>query len=128
RAQHLGFLANVYGDLGTFAGFTPYVGAGAGFTRVDWGTVTASSLCDGQGCGTTDVIDSQSLDGAASFRFTHALMAGVAYDISDRLQLDFGYRYRHVAGGTLFAGDGDTVRDGGFSQHDLRIGLRYLLP
>jgi hypothetical protein len=29
-------MANGYVDLGTFAGFTPYVGAGAGVTRVAW--------------------------------------------------------------------------------------------
>ena len=41
EAAALSFMANGYVDLGTYVGFTPYVGGGLGYTYVDWG-----SLCE----------------------------------------------------------------------------------
>lgn len=139
KAVAYSVLANIYGDLGTFAGFTPYVGAGAGVSRVEWGTLDASRFCAGgpDDCAGAGLIGTSEHPGRSSFRFTYALMAGIAYDLRPGLKLDFGYRYRHVAGGSMSGFDsaatglgatGAEGRDRGFSQHDLRIGLRYLFP
>ncbi|WP_420961285.1 outer membrane protein [Brucella sp. IR073] len=114
KLSALSILANAYVDLGNFNGFTPYVGAGIGGTRVKW-----DDLVDHKN-GTTQ-------EGAANWRFTYALMAGVAFDLTQNLKLDAGYRYRHVNGGKMFDG-GQWIGDGhddGLNIHDVRVGLRY---
>jgi opacity protein-like surface antigen len=121
-------MLNGYVDLGTFAGFTPYVGAGAGVTYANWGTATT----------TTPTFPGVSFThpGMPNWRFSYAAMAGVAYDVNKNLKIDLGYKYRRVAGGDMFGFDaanaaagatGAEARDPGFSQHEIRLGLRYEL-
>lgn len=110
----LSILANAYVDLGNFNGFTPYVGAGIGGTRVSWSDIH-------------DVRYGGSHEGAANWRFTYALMAGMSVDLTQSLKLDAGYRYRHINGGKMFQGNqwiGDGY-DKGINVHDVRVGLRY---
>ena len=114
----IGLMANAYVDLGTFVGITPYLGAGIGATHTDWGPVTVTSDATGL---------SATLTGERDWRLTYALMAGASYDLSKSLKLDLGYRYSNVAGGDFFAGDGVEGDDDGFSKHEIRAGLRYML-
>ncbi len=123
-------LANAYVDLGTVAGFTPYVGGGVGATRVSWGDARTTGAC--VGCA-GDVISSTRSSGDADWRFTYALMAGVAYQLAPNVKLDLGYRYSHVAGGDMFGySAADTVagatgtmgRDGAMARQEIRVGLR----
>ena len=129
-------LLNAYIEPGTFAGFTPYVGAGAGVTRVNWKDTTSAAYCsDGGGtCPTAGYVGTFTHKGEGDWRFTWALMAGVAYDITPNLKVDVGYRYRHIAGGSMYdwtssaSGNGATgvqASDDGFSSHEVRVGLRY---
>jgi opacity protein-like surface antigen len=128
-------MANAYADLGTYVGLTPYVGAGAGFTRLDYERLNNTTYCldaggvDIAGCGY-----SESHDGLASWRFTWALSAGVSYDLTKNTKVDLGYRYSHVQGGDMFGWDalsagigatGVQGSDDGFSQHSFKAGLRY---
>ncbi|MBO9099506.1 MULTISPECIES: outer membrane protein [unclassified Rhizobium] len=109
-------LANAYVDLGTVAGFTPYVGGGVGATRVSWGDVR-----------TTSAAASTSISGDADWRFTYALMAGVAYQLSPNVKLDLGYRYSHVAGGDMFGSSAATTAagaTGAMARQEIRVGLR----
>ena len=114
RMSALSLLANAYVDLGNFNGITPYVGAGVGGTRVKWDDVV-------------DTTNGGVLSGAANWRFTWALMAGLSYDLTDSLKLDAGYRFRRVDGGKMFDGQGQV--GSGFDKrldiHDVRVGLRY---
>jgi len=123
-----GFMANGYVDLGTFAGFTPYVGAGAGVMSVNWDNLDLrcvnSLACTAEG----------SSRGRHDWRFAYQLSAGLAYAITRNLKLDVGYRYFDVAGGDMFdfnGGDqalgasGIQGTDDGFSKHEIRAGLRY---
>lgn len=117
--ETIGLMANAYIDLGTFVGITPYIGAGAGVTRTEFGPADLSPA----GIGT--------IDGETDWRFTYALMAGASYDLTSNLKLDVGYRFTDVAGGDLYSGeilgaavDGD---DDGFTKHEVRAGLRYML-
>jgi opacity protein-like surface antigen len=135
----LSFLANGYVDLGTYVGLTPYVGAGLGVTYVNWDTLNDSTFCVAgvAACpGVTNQVAQTVHDGDDSWRFTYALMAGVAYDLDQDLKLDVGYRYRHIEGGDMFAFDPATIqagasgvqgKDPGFSSHEVRVGLRYAL-
>lgn len=135
----LTLLANGYVDLGTYAGFTPYVGGGLGATYMDWRNLTNRSYCVDGGAlcpAPGGVITTTTHPGESSWRLTYALMGGVAYDISKNLKLDLGYKFQHISGGAMFgwdlgsAGAGATGvqgRDSGFSTHEVRLGLRYAL-
>ena len=127
-------MVNGYVDLGTLAGFTPYVGAGLGATRVSWSSVNGIGSCvDGaSGCGGAASVSTR-YPGDSDWRMTYALMAGVAYEVAPNIKVDLGYRFSHVAGGDMFgysaadsvAGAGGTMgRDGALSRHEIRIGLR----
>lgn len=135
RAQGLSFLANGYVDLGTYVGITPYVGAGAGFTRLQWNALSNSSYCVGATCPTA-FVGTATHAGEKSWAFTYAAMAGFAYDVSKNIKLDLGYRYRRIAGGPMFGFDalptalgavGTQGRHPAFSSHEFKVGLRYEL-
>ena len=131
-------LLNGYVDLGTFVGFTPYVGAGAGFTYLSWDDVSSRSYCVDAGapCGGVGLTDTATHAGESDWRFTYALMAGVSYDLSQNMKVDLGYRYKRVRGGDMFAWDAASAaagatgvqgQDPGFSTHEVRLGLRLEL-
>ncbi len=128
-------MANGYVDLGTYVGFTPYVGAGLGMTYVNWDNLSSRSYCVGADC-PTGYIGSSESDGEKSWRFSWALMAGMAYDLTKNLKVDLGYRYRNIEGGPMFAFDrgsqlvgarGTQGEDPGLQTHEVRVGLRYSL-
>ena len=128
-------MANGYVDLGTYVGFTPYVGAGAGFSYLSWDDLNDTTYCVDGGVdvcvppGAT--VGSTSHAGENGWRFTYALMAGVAYDISKNFKLDVGYKYRSIDGGDMFGWDSaDEFGDGSHGNidtHEVRLGLRYEL-
>jgi len=137
-AAALSFMVNGYVDLGTYVGITPYVGGGLGYTYVDWGSLASNTYCvePGGTCPVPALVASTESDGEQSWRFTYALMAGLAYDLSQNLKVDVGYRYRHVDGGPMFAFDPATIaagatgtqgEDPGFATHEVRVGVRYAL-
>jgi opacity protein-like surface antigen len=133
----LSFLANGYVDLGTYVGLTPYVGAGLGYTYVNWDTMADNTFCVGATCpGGNPVFAQTTHDGEDSWRFTYALMAGMAYDLTNNLKVDVGYRYRHIDGDDMFAFDPASIGNGasgvqgedpGIDTHEVRVGLRYAL-
>jgi opacity protein-like surface antigen len=114
------FMGNLYFDLGTWYGVTPYVGGGVGvaFHRLE-------SLIDiglGQGFAPDRSQDN----------FAWAAMAGVAYSITPNLKIDVGYRYIDM-GRITSAPIVCTQVTGCFFEthsyradsHDIRIGFRY---
>ncbi|MDF1633671.1 outer membrane protein [Mycoplana sp. MJR14] len=128
-------LANGYVDLGTYAGFTPYIGAGVGATNVQWDDLKTRATCvDGAGvCGDTSQGDPVRNPGEESWRFTYALMAGASYDLTNRVKLDIGYRYSDIDGGKMFGyndaekalgASGTKAHDDGFQRHEIRAGIR----
>ena len=134
KFSSIGAMVNGYVDLGTFSGFTPYVGAGLGYSRVRWQGLDNALYCVGADCPSAAPVSNTRHDGESSWRFTYALMAGVAYDISQNLKLDLGYKYKHIQGGDMFGWDAATAsagatgiqgRDGGFGTHEVKVGLRY---
>ncbi|MDH7798472.1 MULTISPECIES: opacity family porin [unclassified Beijerinckia] len=144
------FLANVYIDLGTFAGLTPYVGAGAGFS---YGNTSASynwyNASDGSVYGPTltfpsgypptlyafdnlgrpiaatpinyGVQNRAQVSSGGSYAFAWALMAGFAYQLTDRAKIDIGYRYLNM---------GNTSKTPGskaLTSNEVRVGFRYAI-
>lgn len=131
---------NAYVDLGTYAGFTPYVGVGGGllYTRskasvtaeckgkkrtnkgpmtgpdangtTSQTTIDEAFLCDGSPDSATYNVASYR---KSDFDFLYTLNAGVAYQVSDNTKIDLGYQYI----------DAPDVK--GFKYHQIKVGLRY---
>lgn len=127
------FMANGYVDLGTVSGFTPYLGAGLGYTYISWDGLDSKAYCVGATCDPVFVSETSN-GGVKDWRFTWQAMAGVAYAINKNLKVDLGYRYRQIEGGDMFKWDAGSAaagatgvqgHDGDLDQHEVRIGLRY---
>ena len=109
-------LINIYGDLGTWFGLTPYVGVGAGFAHLraaDFNVVSAPG-------GASDAGD--------SWNFAWAYMAGVSYRVMGNYHLDLGYR--HVNMGDVQTGNdrfGNRLSFQKVSSDEVRLGFRYTL-
>jgi opacity protein-like surface antigen len=132
----LGLLANGYVDLGTYWGLTPYVGAGAGVSYVKWGDVQESYRCyyskKPSDCNGINYKQAKK-EGADSWRFTYAVMAGVSYDVAQNIKLDLGYRYTRIGEGDMFnfssyekdlGAFGMKATDKGIDRSEFRAGLR----
>ncbi len=125
-------LLSGYGDLGTFAGITPYLGIGAGFALTSgrnskiyykadgshyeadltaeptadprWYYATNSALLvDPQPATTTGKQNWDRFYKARSWSPVWALMAGFAYDMGDNVKLDLGYRYINLGSYKILA-------------------------
>jgi opacity protein-like surface antigen len=118
-------LANAYWDIITWCGFTPYLGAGIGFS-----TITVDGLKDvnvpqgGVAFGATNT----------TTNFAWALHAGLAYDVSPQLAIDLSYRYAdlgNASSGVVTAFDGSTsyshVALNDITSNDVMLGVRYKL-
>lgn len=110
-------LANLYADLGTWKGITPYVGAGIGGAHVNWDNFRNT------------LGGAPEHAGAEGWRFAWALMAGASYCLTDNTELDLGYRYTRVSGGRMFefADNFGPGFDSGLNVHEVRAGLRWHL-
>jgi opacity protein-like surface antigen len=120
------FLFNAYADLGTWGNVTPFIGAGIGFARVG-----IHSLRDVGTDGTN--VSLAYADSAYKWNIAYALHAGLAYEVTKNLSIEFAYRYTYLGdgvSGTLIAYDGSGTtppmqfRD--IDSHDLKLGIRYL--
>lgn len=119
-------MLNAYADLATVSGFTPYVGAGVGFTRVDWQDSQMSATCvNGASACLASTTSNYTNQGTQEWRRSWALMAGISYAVSDKLSADIGYRFSRTGSGQQWsASNGAFAKDGGFDRHELRFGLR----
>lgn len=109
-------MANVFVDIPTEMGFTPYVGAGIGGAYHDLGQ---TRIVNG---GTV------TFDPDGEWELAWSLMAGVGVPVSESTTLDFGYRYIDM--GELDVSDAAsgisyTVDD--LTAHEIKAGLRIKL-
>ncbi len=130
-------LANGYIDLGTWQGFTPYLGAVAG---VAWAqttqsvNITSSNGVPCQDCGFMDpntgtitFTDFDRSGGHLRYQFAWALMGGVSVAVAEHVQLDAGYRFLNL--GTISgisSVTGTTVTQRAVAN-EVRVGLRYMI-
>ncbi|MDB5593350.1 MAG: porin [Hyphomicrobiales bacterium] len=128
-------LVNGYVDLGTWAGITPYVGAGVGVARNK-----VSGMIDQGSYATTGATTANGSSGGyygegTKTNFAWALMAGLGYDVSSRLKLEIGYRYldtgKTTTGGlNCYGGTGcgniSLLTRSNVSQ-DIKMGMRWML-
>ncbi|MFV0279272.1 MAG: outer membrane protein [Rhodoblastus sp.] len=134
RVNNTTLLANLYLDLGTWWGLTPYVGAGVGMNYVYQKTTQNWYMSNGlpYNVTTPDAINPARIwyynwDNArshSSMQFAYAFMAGASYAVTDHLAVDIGGRYLNmgkiesysVATGTIWKTN---------DAKELRIGFRY---
>jgi opacity protein-like surface antigen len=132
-------LVNGYFDLGTWYGFTPFVGAGVGvaFNRAYGATDTGAAY-------TTIPSPGSPVGGyfgnASTTNLAWALMAGADMSVTRNLKIEFGYRFLDY--GKFSTGSSNCLSPGsptGFAcgggsykvaskelySNDFRIGLRY---
>ncbi len=111
-------LANAYFDIGEFRRFTPYVGAGIGFSFLDFGRLISSDNPP-----TQDPVSTFRTDDRIALAW--ALHAGASYAVNDNLSLDASYRFLNVDGGQLFDVGFGTVDYEDLRGHEVRLGFRY---
>jgi outer membrane protein OmpA-like peptidoglycan-associated protein len=100
-------MANLFYDFNRGSGVEPYVGVGVGAARINTGLV-------GPG-GTVD--DSDTV-------FAYQAMAGIAFRLTEQLDLDVGYRY-FEADDASFTSDIPTDVDQDYTHQAVTVGLRY---
>jgi opacity protein-like surface antigen len=116
RMDSFTILANGYLDLGTWSGFTPYVGGGIG-----------GALLQVQDFQRTLAATSVQVPHGSRWNLAWAAMAGVGYNLSSNFLVDLGYRYismGDVQSGIDFFGNSLTLD--GLASHEFRIGVRYM--
>jgi opacity protein-like surface antigen len=108
---------NGYYDLGNYRGFVPYVGAGVGLAHNAMSSVSFSAFPN-------------AILGEDRWSLAWSLMAGVGYQITDRMTVDFGYRYIDM--GKAESGTIDTagftnprVRFDDLTAHEFKVGIRF---
>src|SRR6185295_15735570 len=108
-------LGNVYLDLGTWAGFTPYIGGGSGisYLRSKEYVNTALPIAPKPTSSKTNL--------------SWAAMTGLAYQINPNWVVDFGYRYLRLGDLPSSTGTGlptDMTTWKQISAQEIRIGFR----
>jgi len=106
-------MANVYADLGTVAGFTPYVGGGVGL------------IYSSQRVSIDDVdptLDFYSRD--AQYKVAYSVGAGVAYRVAQNTSIDVGYQYLSAPDLEYMDFSTFTTKKG-VDYHQVKVGLRY---
>jgi opacity protein-like surface antigen len=129
-------LANVYLDLGTWWCLTPFVGVGAGTAYHRTAALTDVGInTDGLGASAYGFANQDH----TQWNFAWAAHAGVAYNVTNNVKIEFAYRYLNMGNvntaevlcGTTGCGTGGGPRAyytlTNFYSNDFRIGMRFLL-
>ncbi len=101
-------LGNLWFDIDTGSGFTPYIGAGLGA-----GFVSAEA---------TSVAPAYSVD-MSGWGWAYQVGAGVKVDVADNIALDLGYRYKAIVDADLEGGGDDAIVNIG--SHVIQAGLTF---
>ena len=112
---------SIYYDMQQTGWLQPYIGAGMGAARLSHGAVSVTT-------GGSPV----TFEGSEQWNVAWQLMAGFGVPVSDKVALDFGYRYVNLGDitttATAFCGCtalGDATLDtDNIEHHEFRLGLR----
>lgn len=94
-------MLNAFYDVDTGSAWTPFVGAGMGWSRID---------VDAPGFNGSDNEDDV---------FAYQLIGGVAYAINEQWSVDAQYRFRGTSDATIDGADFDV------NSNDVMVGLRF---
>lgn len=114
-------MLNGYLDVGTWNGFTPYVGAGVGAAYVNVGDVKSFN---------PNGVNTSYSGSHGKWNFAWALMAGTSYAVTPNWDIDLGYRYKNLgeAQSVKLAGVGSgqtRIKYKDLAAHEVRLGVRY---
>jgi opacity protein-like surface antigen len=128
-------LANGYVDLGSWAGVSPYLGAGVGFAKLGVsganayqlaGVAPPAAIVDSV-TGATYAFNYGKVLSKNYYNMAWALMAGFGYDINANAKLDIGYRYLNAGTyGALSPVTGKVTKKT-MDSHEVRVGVRYMI-
>ena len=124
------FLANGYVDIGTWYGFTPYVGGGVGLAVYQTSAIKDTGLYPTAGA-------FGFANNYTGTNFAWSLTGGIAYSIAPNLKFDVSYRYVNM--GTFKTGaiscnytaNGSChgeIQSFDMASNDLMFGLRWFTP
>ena len=102
-------LVNCFGVSRDYGRYVPYLGGGVGVARIE-----ASSL----------TVTGQPLGSGSSIVFAYQFGAGVEYALTDRLNLDIGYRFFGSSRPKFTEAGGKTV-EMEYLSHSALIGMRF---
>jgi opacity protein-like surface antigen len=107
-------LGNLWADLDTGSGFTPYVGGGLGLAAI-----MPNMTIDSGGTYTT-----------TAFAPAAQLGAGVKFNVGDNMSVDFGYRAKYVFNATIVGGGtlpniASTITGASYLDQSVQIGLNF---
>lgn len=108
-ASAVSLMLNTYGEYPGSSTLTPYLGVGVGVATV---SLEGFALA-----GSAVVDDSDSV-------FAYQFAAGIDWPLSERLTLDFGYRFFGTLDPELVDALGTTIKTE-YRVHGLQIGLRF---
>jgi opacity protein-like surface antigen len=119
-------LGNAYIDLGTWWCFTPFIGAGIGYSlnSIDnWRDINNQTHAVGYAPGTSQ------------WEFAWALHAGIAYRVTPNFTAEFAYRYTSLgdfSSGDMIGYNGlnavyNPINLNNVTSHDFKLGLRWNL-
>jgi opacity protein-like surface antigen len=124
-------LANVYLDLGTWWGITPFIGAGVGGA---YNKISSFTDIGATQAGATILSTTYGAD-AGTWNFAWAAHAGLAYQVTRNLAIELAYRYVDLGSaktGPTNSFDGVTLVNGtpfqfkDITSHDLKLGVRWM--
>lgn len=125
-------LANLYVDLPFTPKFTPYIGGGVGLVVHSMSRSLNQTVSCVPNLGTCAgyPIDNAVGDKNYQYALAGALMGGFAYQLSDSIKADVGYRWLHLDGASFSHWVGEqmafqTVKIPSQNIHEMRIGLRW---
>jgi opacity protein-like surface antigen len=139
-------MGNAYADLGTFNGFTPFLGAGLGVAKINWQEQTNSITCvpvagdvHREACSAIGSVaqppfnsiytEPGVLNNGSNWKLAMSLTAGVSYELSKGLHLDTSYKFTSIGGGfgSIPYGPtpGSSIAKDGFGLHQVKMGVRY---
>ncbi len=118
-------LANGYFDIGTWYGFTPFVGGGVGAAFHQFHALTDVGVGP-DNLGAYGIAPDKN-----STQLAWALTAGVDYSILPNWKIELSYRYLdmgNVSSYPIVCTSGCTYEQQSFhmASHDIRLGLRYV--
>jgi opacity protein-like surface antigen len=114
-------MVNAYADLGTFVGFTPYIGAGVGVAATKRNYGFSENFVDGS------IVDVAYADNSLQYVFAYSLGAGVNYKLTKNLSVDVGYEYFSAPNAEYVTMVTPTTYaiNSGIDYHQIKLGLRY---
>ena len=138
-AEQLGVMVNLWYDFDAGGTWTPYIGGGLGFVRVDQGGLrydtgavaqaVANVLAQGAGAPPgfeAPIPDAPPLS-ATDTAFAYQIGGGIGYALSDSTTLQIGYRLQMV-NGLSYGGSNDMLTlssNTDLRVHFLELGIRF---